>query len=441
MVRSAADVSIITVNWNGRVHLETLLPTLVPLGAKEVIVVDNGSTDDSVGWLNRFYPKVRVIRNAVNRGFAHPNNLAAQKADGSVLALINNDMKADSAWIEEGLKGLRHSKCTACRILDWDGDRIDFNGSSMQYLGYAVNRDAGMLADQVTAGDSVLFPCGGAMLVDREVFLDAGGFDEDFFAIFEDVDLGWRLWLMGHTVSYTPTSKVFHKGHATFNQNHEAKMRYLMHRNALLTILKNYEDDLFRKIVPTALLMAVRRAVRLSRVQRESFYIWEDVKSRLEARDPSAYTDLLDSLNHLVAVDDVIRLLPQMLAKRDQIQAVRKRSDKEILDLFGDPLRAIVEDYDYAETEITHLRRIGMEEIFDIRGYEKDAARFHHPLALQIQGLREELRAIQWVGTAEILSPGTSTRGSRASKFYRAVKAYGLLRALAMAWESLRREP
>ena len=76
------------------------------------------------------------------------------------------------------------------------------------------------------------------MLIKRELFLDVGGFDQDFFAIFEDVDLGWRLWLLGYQVKSCPGSIVYHRGHGTFQEHSSARMRYLMHRNALLTVIK-----------------------------------------------------------------------------------------------------------------------------------------------------------------------------------------------------------
>ena len=202
MSRSVSDISVITVNWNGRTHLEKLIPSLLPLGPKEIIVVDNGSRDDSVAFLEATYPKVRILRNDTNRGFCQPNNLAAREAQGKLLALINNDMRAHPVWLVKGLRGLEEAPCTACRIMDWDGKHIDFNGSSLQYLGYALQKDIGELVEEVTQEEKILFPCGGAMLVDRQTYLNMGGFDESFFALYEDVDLGWRLWLAGHEVSY-----------------------------------------------------------------------------------------------------------------------------------------------------------------------------------------------------------------------------------------------
>ena len=166
------------------------------------------------------------------------------------------------------------------------------------------------------------------MLVERKVFLELGGFDADFFALFEDVDLGWRLWLAGHRVVMAPDSVVRHRGHATLETQAPEKTRYLMHRNALLTLFKNYDEENFRKIVPLALVLSVKRAVHFSGVRKESFYLWSETRHKLDEGDETARSQLLDSLNHLVAVDDVLQALPRLVEKRRRVQALRRRSDR-----------------------------------------------------------------------------------------------------------------
>jgi len=179
MSRSVSDVSVVTVNWNGKEHLETLLPSLSALGAAEIIVVDNGSIDGSQDFVRTRYPAVRIIQNDVNRGFAQPNNLAAEVARGRFLALVNNDMRVDANWLGAALARLGNSIASVgSRILDWQGEEIDFNGSSLQYLGYALQQDAGKKKEEAASPDRILFPCGGAMVVDREIFRRVGGFDE-----------------------------------------------------------------------------------------------------------------------------------------------------------------------------------------------------------------------------------------------------------------------
>lgn len=439
MSRSVSDISVITVNWNGRTHLAELIPSLYPLGAKEIIVVDNGSSDGSVAYLEKTYPDTKILKNASNQGFCQPNNLAAAEASGNVLAFVNNDMRVHPEWLTAGLEGLQAAPCAACRILDWEGKRIDFNGSSLQYLGYALQKDIGELLQDVTHNEKILFPCGGAMLIDRRTFLEIGGFDEDFFALYEDVDLGWRLWLAGHEVSYIPDSIVYHRKHSTFRTQQVAKMRYLMHRNALLTILKNYEDDTLRSIFPAAIILAIKRAVRCSGVRRESFYLWEDVAAKLETGDHGTHFELLDALNHLVAVEDVLKILPAIMEKRRQIQTMRKRSDAEILDLFTDPLRPIVEDSGYVVEESELLETLGLGRLFDIATYRQYASELPDRRSQRTREVRDELRGLEWVGTSALMHPPQPRAQSKLEKFLAAWKRSGLRQAARLAWESYRR--
>ncbi len=441
MSLSASDTSVITINWNGRHHLEALLPSLVPLEAGELIVVDNGSTDDSVRWLRREYPQVRVIENERNLGFAEPNNLAAEAAQGSILAFINNDMRCHPHWLEHALPALESSTCVASRILDWEGGRIDFNGSSLQYLGYALQKDVGRMLEEVTTpGDRILFPCGGAMLIHRDVFEGIGGFDADYFAVFEDVDLGWRLWMSGHEVRFCPDSICYHRGHGTFRAHENAKLRYLMHRNALLTVIKNYEDANLQAILPLAVVMAVKRAVRLSGVRRESFYLWAESEMRSEAADPVFRTDLEDALNHLVAIDDVLGALPDLMRKRQRIQALRKRPDREIVALFGDPLRPIVEDPDYIENEAGMLQALGLDRLFDVDRYRADALRYADRNSERIRTLRDELKRLQWTALFAAQHPPRPKPGGRLRRFLDSWRSRGLAFTVRRAWEAIRRE-
>ncbi len=402
MSRSASEVSVITVNWNGRAHLESLLPSLTCLGAREIIVVDNGSTDGSKDFLRREYPEVILLENPTNQGFSEPNNMAAGKASGRFIALINNDMRAHPAWLSAALARLEGSvACVGSRIMDWSGQRIDFNGSSLQYLGYAVQRDVGQPVDQASAApDRILFACGGAMVMDRDVFRALGGFDPDFFAIFEDVDLGWRTWLAGHEIAFAPDSVVYHRGHATFSGHPSPKMRYLMHRNALLTVLKNYEDETFRKILPLAVALTLKRAVVFSGVAKESFYLWEQTSSRLEAGDPAAWSMLLDAFNQVVALDDVLEHLPDLMRKREKIQSTRQRTDRQILGLFVDPMRMIVEQEAYLSAECRYLDLLGLAPLFGSPKSEPSSG-----LADRVGSLKRELNALQWVENSAVLHP------------------------------------
>lgn len=438
MSPSPGDVSVVTVNWNGKSHLSTLLPPLLALKPGEVIVVDNGSSDGSQAFLSKRYPQVRLLENGINRGFAQPCNLGANVAQNPCLAFINNDMRPEPDWLTAGLEKLNdRAPCVASRILDWEGRRIDYNGSSLHYLGYGLQEDLGLPVEQAPVRDQVLFPCGGAMLVDRNVFLELGGFDEDFFAVFEDVDLGWRLWLAGHHVVMAPDSVVRHRGHATLETRAPEKTRYLMHRNALLTIFKNYEEENFRKILPLAFLLSVKRAVQFSGVRKESFYLWSKTRHQLEEGDETARSRLLDSLNHLVALDDVLQSLPRLLEKRRRVQAVRRRSDREIMELFGDPLRRIVEHPGYVKEELELLESLDLGSLLDLGPSAAGLASLPRSLRDEIRSLEKELKALRWLGTQAALHPPDS-RGL-AARFFRAVRREGLKLACLRAFDYVNR--
>jgi GT2 family glycosyltransferase len=408
MSRSASEVTVVSVNWNGREHLRHLLPTLASVRPGEILLVDNGSTDGSQAFVREQHPEVRILQNDINRGFAHPVNMAAREAKGKYLALVNNDMRVHPDWLAAALERITPSTpCVACRILDWDGKHIDYNGSSLQYLGYALQRDIGRLVEEVRADDRVLFPCGGAMLIEREFFLAQAGFDEDYFAIFEDVDLGWRIWISGFEVAYSPDSLVFHRGHGTFDRHPNEKMRYLMHRNALMTILKNYEDAVFRKVLPLAVILAVKRAVIFSGAEKESFYLWADVRKRLDARDLIAQAQFIDALNHLVVLDDLFESLPGLMEKRQRVQAGRRRSDKEILNLFTDPFRTIVEDSDYLETENRYREWLNLDCFFEAAtgSRNRDPEVSADQLRSRMESLRRQLAGLRWTESMALQHP------------------------------------
>ena len=250
--------------------------------------------------------------------------------------------------------------------------------------------------EEVSQDGEILFPCGGAMLIDRQVFLEVGGFDPDYFALFEDVDLGWRLWVMGYRVAFAAESITYHRGHSTLETQTLPKVRYLMHRNALLTILKNYDDERFQKILPLAIRLAIKRAVHFCGVDPESFYIWSDVEAKLQEGDSEAQKRLLDSLNHLVAVDDVLKQLPSLLQKRKRVQERRRRPDERIFELFTDPFRLIVEDPDYAHEEMRLLDALNFPQL-ELDQHKRAAAGLPQQLEARIERLSQELSRSHWI--------------------------------------------
>ncbi|MFQ5578631.1 MAG: glycosyltransferase family 2 protein, partial [Anaerolineae bacterium] len=264
---SLPSVTVIVLNYNTRRHLQTCFESLqqtdYPPGKLQLMLVDNASHDDSLAFMAANFPDVTVVKNSRNLGFAGGNNAGARAARGELVAFLNPDMRVDPGWLAplvSAVQGRPEVACAAAKILTWDGKHIDFGGSAMNLFGFGYQVGWGDPAPAHAEPREILAPCGGAMLIDRQVFLQAGGFDEDYFAYYEDTDLGWRLWVLGHKVMYVPQAVVYHIHHGAWGKEADEKRRVLYERNALYSIIKNYEDASLQKILPAALLLFIRRA-------------------------------------------------------------------------------------------------------------------------------------------------------------------------------------
>lgn len=265
MIRS---VSVAILSWNGRHHLEHCLPALEaqldPGLPWEVLVLDNGSTDGTVDWLRAHHPRVRLIESRRNLGFCAGNLRLVAGATGDAVAFLNNDTRPDPGWLAALVDALRSAPADVAAvsglIVDWEGERLDFARGVMTFDGHAFQlgfrrrlsrlRDGEIPAD----GAELFFACGGNMLVRRRSFLAAGGFDPDYFAYLEDVDLGWRLWAGGERVTFAREAAVRHRSGATSDLLGLYHRGFLFERNAFLTAYKNYEAGLWERVMPAVLL-------------------------------------------------------------------------------------------------------------------------------------------------------------------------------------------
>ena len=340
----AATVSVVIVNLNGRALLEDCLAGLeqqdYPAEQVETILVDNGSADDSVAFVRRQYPHVRVIEAGCNLGFAGGNNLGARHAAGEALAFINNDARADPAWLSASvaaLQGRPECACAASKMLNQDGSAYDYVGTALNLYGRAFQIDENLpvAPGRHDEARAVLAPCGGAMLVRRDVFWQVGGFDEDYIAYYEDVDLGWRLWLHGYQVWFEPRAVVYHRKQQT-GAGFPVEQRFaLSELNALRTVIKNYEEQNLWRALPVSLLLGVKRAVEQAGLEPAEYSLGFP-----SAGDPSrGITEPEPRMTrvataYLVAIDQVADEMPRLIAKRQRIQQGRKRSDADIFSRF-----------------------------------------------------------------------------------------------------------
>ena len=272
--KGTLSVDVLVVSWNGRRHLETLLPALEaqrhPGAAVGIRLFDNGSTDGTVAWVRSEYPRVDIVENQVNIGFSAGNNRLAERSRADALVLVNNDTRPRPDWLAELVAALRDAPpdvaaISGC-IVDWEGSRLDFGRGAMTFDGHAFQLDYHRPLAEVEApapGSELLFPCGGNMIVRRDRFLAAGGFDDDYFAYLEDVDLGWRLWSGGERVLSAPAAVVHHRSMATSDLLGDDFRGMLFERNAFLTAYKNYDAELWPQLMPAIQMTLLARTQHL----------------------------------------------------------------------------------------------------------------------------------------------------------------------------------
>lgn len=236
-------VSIVIVNWDGKRYLEICLPSVFNLNYPnyDVILVDNGSTDSSVEFVKRNYPKVKIIRLDKNYGFAKGNNIGIEEAlkDTNVkyIALLNNDTRVDKNWLSELVKVAESDEkvgMCAPKILRMDNPIIIDSTGAVFKWGSICDRGRGKVdKGQYDKKLSIVGAGGGSGLFKREMLEEIGLFDDDFFAYYEDSELIWRAYKEGWKARYVPTSIVYHKGGGTSKKNKEfeREMGFLYARN------------------------------------------------------------------------------------------------------------------------------------------------------------------------------------------------------------------
>lgn len=368
-------MSVVVLNYNGLRHLEPCFTSLLaldyPTERLELMLVDNGSRDGSLDYMRERFPMVRVVETGANLGFAAGNNYGAERATGEYVAFLNNDTRVEPDWLIEMVKTVVEGResglvCTGSLMLDWEGKKIDFKAAGVNFHGFGFQPSFGkpFIKDEIKPQE-ILFSCGGSMLIDRALFVEIGGFDPDYFAFFEDVDLGWRLWLLGYRVTLTPTSITYHRHHGTAGKMAEHRTYILFERNALYTIFKNYEEEHVHRILSAALLLVGGRAVRFIEAGGSSL---DDFDFNSEP-DPEPDMNVhRQAVAALLAVNEFMDNLGKFKEKREWLQARRKRGDRELFALFEQPGRVNwinhATDGKYATTHFDLLELFGISELW-----------------------------------------------------------------------------
>lgn len=307
--------SLIIVCWNSSKHLPRCLESisLQTFQNFETIIVDNGSDDGGTWGLEEKYPKLnlRVERLPSNLGFAAANNLGARLSHGEWLALLNADAFPEPDWLEKLLQateGYPDFSCFSSQQLQSNNPNIlDGTGDSYHVSGMARKRNFGYPVKQHGLElQEVFSPCAAAALYLREVFLGVGGFDEDFFSYYEDVDLGFRLRLYGFRTLYVPDAIVHHVGSVTFGALSDFVF-YHTHRNLVWAFFKNMPARLLWRYLPAHIITNLIYLLYYT-FRGRGRVLWK-------------------------AKSDALRGLPLFFKKRKEIQKNRKITDRNLLQI------------------------------------------------------------------------------------------------------------
>ncbi len=246
------QVAVVILNWNGKTYLEQFLPCLLhsTYPNLRIIVADNASSDDSVSFVTANFPDVEIYRNETNLGFAGGYNAVLKDLISDYFILLNSDVEVTPGWIEPVITLMESDPEIAAaqpKLKDYNNrNYFEYAGAAGGFIdkyGYpfcrgrifgSVEEDHG----QYDSPTEIFWASGAALFIKRLFWKEVAGFDEDFFAHMEEIDLCWRLKNKGHKIMYCPSSVVYHIGGGTLQAENPYKT-YLNYRNNLMMLLKN----------------------------------------------------------------------------------------------------------------------------------------------------------------------------------------------------------
>lgn len=332
--RSDPMVSIIILNYNGLKHLKVCLDSVkrTNYGNYEVIVVDNGSTDGSVEFIMKNYPDVKLVKLSKNIYTAGGYTAGILVAKGKYVAILNNDVEVDENWLRplvEVLEKMPWVAAADAKYLNFYSRRtFDDSAAAGRWIDYFGNNfTRGVGEEDKGQYDKPVYIFGVLTIFRRDVLLKVGAFDLSYIYGYEDIDLGWRLYLSGYKVVYVPNSVIYHKsGASTRDSESDRRPRpelfYLNKRNRMITFIKNYSI----LNVITALL------VTLIEYYISMWYFFMSKKK-------------IYGLMIARAIWYVVINMKRIMVKRSSVQSLRVRSDSHIkkymVPYYGDAIRVI----------------------------------------------------------------------------------------------------
>lgn len=263
MKRNPLKVAVVILNYNGKKHLECFLPSVVSftsLPEVEIIIVDNCSTDDSVNFITTNYPNLTLKVLDKNFGFAGGYNRALQNIDAEYFVLLNSDVEVTANWLQSLMSYMdEHPQCAACqpKLLSYSQKtHFEYAGAAGGFIdkyGYPYCRGRVFSSLEEDLGQynstiNVFWASGACLFIRKEAFENVQGFDENFFAHMEEIDLCWRIKKTNQHIACVPDSVVYHLGGGTLNKESPFKT-YLNFRNNLLMLHKNLPASERRKVL------------------------------------------------------------------------------------------------------------------------------------------------------------------------------------------------
>ncbi len=244
-------IAVVILNWNGAKLLEQFLPSVIAYSDEATVyVADNASTDVSIQVITTQFPSVKIIQNDGNYGFAHGYNVALQQVEEPYYALVNSDVEVTKNWLAPILSIFENEPQIGIiqpKLLDYKNKAyFEYAGAAGGFIdkyGYpfcrgrifnSIEKDTQQYNDEV----EIFWASGACFFIRKDIFRTLNGFDGDFFAHQEEIDLCWRANNLGYKVKYTYKSEVYHVGGATLN-NSNPKKTFLNFRNSLLMLVKN----------------------------------------------------------------------------------------------------------------------------------------------------------------------------------------------------------
>jgi GT2 family glycosyltransferase len=304
--------AVVILNWNGAKLLQQFLPSVLQFsGDATIYVADNASTDTSIAVLKNEFPSIKIIENAGNYGFAKGYNEALKCVEEPYYALVNSDIEVTENWLQPIEAIFDNEPNTAIiqpKLLDYKKKtHFEYAGAAGGFIDkYGFPFCKGRIFDtleedlgQYDTETEIFWATGACFFIRKEVFRTLQGFDGDFFAHQEEIDLCWRANNVGHTIKYCPTSVVYHVGGATLNEANPMKT-FLNFRNSLLMLTKNLPKEKLISIIFIRLCLDGLAGVQFLfkgkvthtfAILKAHFYFYHLIGRNLKKRSNSQKTD------------------------------------------------------------------------------------------------------------------------------------------------------